>query len=150
MRTHSTRPTPRDSCSGVLDGKPVASISVVRYGDAFGFLGLYIVQPSWRGKGYGYRLWQAGLAHLAGRNVGLDGVVAQQDNYRKSGFALAYRNIRFAGTGGGAPAIDPRIVDVAGCRSRRCSRTTGPASRRSGPHSCSAGSRNPMRRRSLA
>jgi hypothetical protein len=44
--------------------------------------------------------------------VGLDGVVAQQDNYRKSGFALAYRNIRFAGTGGGAPAIDPRIVDV--------------------------------------
>jgi hypothetical protein len=99
---------------GVADGVPAASISVVRYGDAFGFLGLYIVQPSWRGKGYGYRLWQAGLAHLAGRNVGLDGVVAQQGNYRKSGFALAYRNIRFAGTGGGAPVIDPRIVDVAG------------------------------------
>ena len=29
--------------------------------------------------------------------VGLDGVVAQQDNYRKSGFALAYANIRYGG-----------------------------------------------------
>jgi hypothetical protein len=30
--------------------------------------------------------------------VGLDGVVAQQENYRKSGFALAYANVRYGGT----------------------------------------------------
>ena len=60
------------------DGEPVASISVVRYGGAFGFLGLYIVRPDLRGRGYGYRLWQAGMAHLGERTVGLDGVVAQQ------------------------------------------------------------------------
>ncbi len=44
----------------------------------------------------------AAMAYLGGRNVGLDGVVAQQGNYRKSGFKLAYRNIRHQGEGGGA------------------------------------------------
>ncbi len=29
--------------------------------------------------------------------IGLDGVPEQQDNYRKSGFELAYRNIRYSG-----------------------------------------------------
>src|SRR5215210_5519778 len=79
------------------DGEPVASISVVRYGSDFGFLGLYIVRPALRGRGYGYQLWQAGMAQLEKRTVGLDGVVAQQENYRRSGFSLAHRNIRYSG-----------------------------------------------------
>ncbi|WP_119418812.1 GNAT family N-acetyltransferase [Desertibaculum subflavum] len=82
---------------GLKDGVPVASISVVRYGADFGFLGFYIATLEARGQGLGYRLWQAGMAHLAGRNVGLDGVPAQQANYRKSGFTLAWRNVRFGG-----------------------------------------------------
>ncbi len=49
---------------GVLDGRPIASISVVRYGPAFGFLGFYIVVPELRGRGHGVRLWQAGMARL--------------------------------------------------------------------------------------
>ncbi|MCD7059734.1 GNAT family N-acetyltransferase [Pelagibacterium xiamenense] len=80
---------------GYLGDEPVSSISVVRYGDAFGFLGFYIVREPHRGKGFGLATWNAGLAHLAGRTIGLDGVVAQQDNYRKSGFGYAGRNIRF-------------------------------------------------------
>jgi len=39
------------------------------------------------------------MAYLGGRNKGLDGVIAQQGNYRKSGFKLAYRNIRHQGEG---------------------------------------------------
>jgi hypothetical protein len=42
------------------------------------------------------------LDHLGDRVIGLDGVVAQQENYRKSGFRLAFRNIRQRGRGGGA------------------------------------------------
>ena len=83
---------------GLLDERPISSISVVRYGETFGFLGFYIVIPEERGRGYGYRLWQAGMALLTWRLVGLDGVPAQQDNYRRSGFELAYRNIRYGGT----------------------------------------------------
>jgi GNAT superfamily N-acetyltransferase len=100
---------------GFAGDEPVASISVVRYGDAFGFLGLYIVRPQWRGRGFGYRLWQAGMDHLKGRIVGLDGVVAQQANYARSGFALAHRNVRFGGAAQVDAPDDPRIrpVDAA-------------------------------------
>ena len=96
--------------AGVQDGEPVASISVVKYGAGFAFLGLYIVRPGFRGRGLGWALWQHGMASAARRQVGLDGVVAQQDNYRKSGFALAWRNVRFEGSGGGTVAPDPRLV----------------------------------------
>lgn len=82
---------------GLLDGKPIASISVPNYDDEFGFLGFYIVQPDFRGNGYGLQIWNAGMAHLGERNVGLDGVVDQQANYEKSGFKLAHRNIRYGG-----------------------------------------------------
>ncbi len=89
---------------GRLNGVPQACISVVRYGAGFGFLGFYIARPPVRGKGYGIQVWRAGMARLAGRNVGLDGVVAQQANYRKSGFRLAWNNIRYEGA---APDVPP-------------------------------------------
>src|SRR5262245_25962649 len=74
---------------GVLDGTPIATISVVKYEESFAFLGCYIVHPDFRGRGFGCRIWEAGMLSLNGRCVGLDGVVAQQPNYRKSGFELS-------------------------------------------------------------
>ncbi|MFD6967311.1 GNAT family N-acetyltransferase [Streptomyces sp. NPDC059979] len=88
---------PRGFLVGRLHGEPVACISAVRYGDGFGFIGFYIARPAFRGHGYGIRLWQAGMERLDGRLVGLDGVVDQQDNYRKSGFRPAWNNIRHEG-----------------------------------------------------
>ncbi|MBY6065180.1 GNAT family N-acetyltransferase [Leisingera aquaemixtae] len=88
---------PQGFWGGFLDGQMIACISVVNYGQSFAFLGFYIVAPEHRGKGYGYALWQKALEHAGGRVVGLDGVVDQQENYRRSGFELAYRNIRFGG-----------------------------------------------------
>jgi hypothetical protein len=89
---------PRGFLVGLLGDEPIATISVVKYGASFGFLGFYIVKPGYRGQGHGIAIWNAGLAYLQGRVVGLDGVVDQQDNYRKSGFVLAYRNVRYQGT----------------------------------------------------
>jgi len=82
---------------GLVDDEPVGMISAVRYGARFGFIGFYIVRPALRGRGYGIALWRAGMERLAGRTVGLDGVVTQQDNYRRSGFVLAWNNVRCQG-----------------------------------------------------
>jgi ribosomal protein S18 acetylase RimI-like enzyme len=82
---------------GELVGEPVGCISAVSYARRYGFVGLYIVRPEFRGRGYGLRLWQAALVRLRGHNVGLDGVLAQQSNYARSGFRLAYRSVRYRG-----------------------------------------------------
>jgi hypothetical protein len=96
---------------GELDGKPAATVSCVNYGAGFAFLGFYIVRADLRGRGHGLRIWNAAIAHAGTRVVGLDGVVAQQDNYRKSGFQLAYGNVRYGGTVA-APAA-PRAEIIA-------------------------------------
>jgi ribosomal protein S18 acetylase RimI-like enzyme len=94
---------------GELHGKPVATISCVRYDASFGFVGQYIVKPEFRGRGLGLRLWSAGLARLAGCNVGLDGVLDQVANYEKSGFHFSHHHIRFGGTiaGRSSPEVVP-------------------------------------------
>lgn len=83
---------------GELDGAPAATISCLNYDDRFAFLGFYIVRPDLRGRGHGLRIWNAAIAHAGRRVIGLDGVVAQQENYKKSGFQLAYANVRYGGT----------------------------------------------------
>ncbi|MDM0111940.1 GNAT family N-acetyltransferase [Variovorax sp. J22R133] len=79
-----------------MDGKPIGCIAAVRYEEHFGFIGFYVVAPPWRGKGIGLELWRAGMTRLTGRVIGLDGVLGQQDNYRRSGFSTAWQNARFA------------------------------------------------------
>lgn len=89
---------------GLLNHEPIACLSAVKYIDSFGFVGLYIVKKSYRGKGYGSKIMNAGLDYLKDCNIGLDGVLARVDNYKKYGFQLAYRNIRYQGlTGGKVP-----------------------------------------------
>lgn len=75
----------------------VSGISAVRYGSAFGFIGLYICHPAHRGKGFGRLVWDAGMAYLEGRTIGLDGVPEQQANYRSRGFVPAYQTSRWSG-----------------------------------------------------
>ena len=83
---------------GELDGVPAATVSCVNYGASFAFLGFYIVREDLRGRGYGLRIWNAAIAHAGSRVIGLDGVVAQQQNYQESGFKFAYANVRYGGT----------------------------------------------------
>ena len=98
---------------GELDGAPAATISCVNYDERFAFLGFYIVRGDLRGRSYGLRMWNAAIAHARPRTIGLDGVVAQQENYRKSGFQLAYANIRYGGTVAAGPAAPAGIVPLA-------------------------------------
>lgn len=95
---------------GDIDGVPVATISCVNYDDRFAFLGFYIVRQDFRGRGHGLRIWNAAIAHAGSRVIGLDGVVAQQGNYQKSGFTLAYANLRYGGTVAASTAPRAGIV----------------------------------------
>ena len=98
---------------GELDGGPAAIVSCVNYGTSFAFLGFYIVREELRGRGYGLQIWNAAIAHAGARVVGLDGVVGQQENYKKSGFELAYPNIRYGGTVGKLDAPQTGVAPLA-------------------------------------
>jgi GNAT superfamily N-acetyltransferase len=120
-----TSADPKGFFVGEYEGKPAATLSVINYDEHFAFLGFYIVRPDLRGRGFGLRIWKAGIEHAGTRTVGLDGVVAQQENYRKSGFKLAYNNTRYGGIPHGvdAPAttvplseVPPEVVARDGAR----------------------------------
>ena len=110
-----------------IDGRMVAGISAVAYGSDFGFIGLYICDPAYRGQGHGKAVWDAGIARLGERTIGLDGVPAQQVNYRRMGFALAYGTIRMTGrprdlgaTATPVTSLDQiTAIDAAGFPARR-------------------------------
>jgi len=95
-----TPPTGKDSFSANSTALRLAASRRFATARASGSLGS--ISSKYRGRGLGLELWQAALNRFGDRIVGLDGVVAQQENYRKSGFRLAFRNIRQRGAGGGA------------------------------------------------
>lgn len=112
-----------------VDGALAATLSATTYDGGFCFIGFYICRPDLRGRGFGYRLWQETLAGIGG-TLGLDGVLAQQENYARSGFVLSHRNIRYGGRaperaseGAGDPrvvAIGPAHLDAVGRLDRAC------------------------------
>lgn len=116
---------------GRLAGEPISCVSAVCFGERYGFIGFYIVVPERRGRGYGLATWNHALAYLGDRSVGLDGVPDRQDDYRRCGFELAYRNVRFEGTVREEPPAhgltDPDSVDPS--EVVRALRATYPAPR---------------------
>lgn len=104
---------PQGLLMAALNGEPVGCISTIAYDDRFGFIGLYIVAERFRGRGYGLRLWNAGLRHLGHRTIGLDSVLTQQDSYRRSGFAAAHVNVRYSGRVDVDPPSDAELIAPA-------------------------------------
>jgi GNAT superfamily N-acetyltransferase len=94
-------------------GTMAAAISVVRFGEHYAFLGFYMAHPDYRGQGLGYALWQAAVAAQGSRTIGLDGVVSQQANYRRSGFVYAHANARYGGTPEVPVPPSPDLVTIA-------------------------------------
>lgn len=103
----------------MLGEEMLACITAMKTGPDFGFIGFYIARPDIRGQGIGFALWRAAMDRLAGRCIGLDGVVAQQANYRRVGFTLAWNNSRYQAeapafpAGGGVEIVDAGQVDFA-------------------------------------
>ena len=78
----------------------IAGGAVVSYNQEFGFMGLFIVHPNFRGQGIGKKLWYLRRNLLIGRlkdsaTIGMDGVVEMQPFYEKGGFNIAFRDERY-------------------------------------------------------
>src|SRR6476619_7762985 len=104
---------PQGFLVGEIEGETAATVSCVNYSASFAFLGFYIVRADLRGRGYGLRIWNAAIAHAGARVIGLDGVTAQQENYKKSGFQLAYANVRYGGIVAAPDAPEAGIMALA-------------------------------------
>lgn len=87
-----------------LDDELIGGGSLVSYGGAFGFMGLFIVKPEFRSQGIGRQLWLHRRDHLLSRlkegaSIGMDGVVDMQPFYNKGGFEIAFRDERYEAVG---------------------------------------------------
>jgi GNAT superfamily N-acetyltransferase len=91
------------------------TISAVRYGDSYAFLGFFIVKKSLRGTGIGRALWEAALRRTGGRVTGLDSVPQLTGYYERHGFVSAYRSVRYLARSG-QTEVAPGIVPLGRVR----------------------------------
>ncbi len=93
---------------GWLGTERIGCICGVRYTAAYGFLGLYLVQPRWRGKGYGLQLWRHALEHLADLPcIGLEAAPDRVSDYARWGFVPASPTTRWQGLSDGNLSPQP-------------------------------------------
>lgn len=86
------------------EGRLIGGASTVVYEGGLGFVGLFIVVPEFRGRGWGGRFWDFFIGQLQSRvgpegGAALDGVFAMQAYYARSGFEFTHRNLRMEGIG---------------------------------------------------
>lgn len=103
---------PNGFFAGLLGDKIVSIISAVKYDNDYGFIGFYIVEPEYRGKGYGIAIWKKAMDYLEGYIIGLDGVPEQVENYKKSGFEYAHRNITYKGNSKKSKTINNKVKEL--------------------------------------
>ena len=97
-------PTREGFIAAEIEGELIGGGSIVAYEKKYGFIGLFIVRPEYRGHGFGDHLWhelnRRLLARLdAGAAIGLDGVFNMQHYYARGGFRFVCRDLRFEGVG---------------------------------------------------
>lgn len=93
---------------GWLGSEPVGCIAGVRYNAAYGFIGLFLVVPEQRGKGYGLQLWRHALHHLADLScIGLEAAPVRVADYAGWGFVPASPTTRWQRLAAGAASASP-------------------------------------------
>lgn len=97
----------------VTGNRTIATLSAVRGSPTVAFVGLYIVEPGFRGKGLGRQLWDQVLDRFGGVALGLDAVPEQVSTYASDGFEPAYGNARYSNDANLLPDPDPAIEVVS-------------------------------------
>ena len=107
------RADPNGFFIGLIENEPVAMVSAVPYGETYGFMGFYIVQPQYRNTGYGLEIWETGLRYLGNRTIGLDSVRPDLVSRQKPEFKPSYINFRFKWVKNRQFQRDANIVNLA-------------------------------------
>jgi len=99
-----------------VGGELAGGGGIVRHNNQFGFMGLFILEPKFRGQGLGHRLWYERRDRLKSRlsapaTIGLDAVAAMIPFYARGGFEPHYRHVRYSGQP--QPAVSDEVVDLA-------------------------------------
>jgi ribosomal-protein-alanine N-acetyltransferase len=99
---------------GWLGTEPVGCIAGVRYNEAYGFVGLFLVVPEQRGRGHGVALWRHALSHLEDLPcVGLEAAPDRVNDYGRWGFAPASPTQRWQRISAGAEGEGEREGEPA-------------------------------------
>jgi len=75
----------------------ISCVSGVKYENKFAFGGFYIVKEEYRKMDYGIKIYNHLIEYVGNLCLGIDGVVAQQENYKKAGFVFAHNQMRYEG-----------------------------------------------------
>lgn len=102
-------------------GQVIGAGAITSYRGEYGFMGFFIVQPEFRGRGFGNALWHERKQRLLdrlkpGASIGMDGEFTMQDYYARGGFVLSHRNLRFqvgATSGDSGQPVERQLMALA-------------------------------------
>ncbi len=102
-----------------VDGQMAGAGCAFYHGPEYGFMGLFIMWPEFRGKGLGRTLWYARRDKLRSRlavggTIGMDAVTNMIPFYADGGFEVLYRHCRFTLSAESISAeVNPSVVALA-------------------------------------
>jgi GNAT superfamily N-acetyltransferase len=112
---------------GRLDRQLVSQICAIRYDDSYGYMGLYLVRESHRGRRFGIRLAAHAIRHLDGCNISVSAELDRIADYARSGFVLTSDDFIFLGVAARCSTessfivpYDESMLDAVADYDRRC------------------------------
>ncbi|GAA0389329.1 GNAT family N-acetyltransferase [Streptomyces luteireticuli] len=82
---------------GRLGNRLVSAVSLVNHSDKYAFWGSYVVNPEFRGQGYGRKTCKAAKSHSGRRVVGSDAMPDLVSGYSRSGASPAHETVHYVG-----------------------------------------------------
>ena len=80
---------------GELNGKPIATVRISKYGDSFAFIVAYLVDKEYIGKGYGLKIFDAAVSSVKPTsNTGLYALLHLKKMYKRGGFRSHFYAVR--------------------------------------------------------
>ncbi|XP_068723981.1 holothin acyltransferase-like [Montipora capricornis] len=86
---------PSGTIVGEVNGKPIGSVTITKYGDDYGFVGMYIVNKEYRGKGYGLAMYMAALDRVKPRTTGGCALLERENMYKRIGYQSLLYGARY-------------------------------------------------------